>query len=74
MQREEGVIDFHQSLAVLKGALENAPRAQIELLAAVDALYEAIETAGDALSDSDVLEAQLLLNHAESILTRYFGM
>ncbi|MEB3285618.1 MAG: hypothetical protein VKN33_10060 [Candidatus Sericytochromatia bacterium] len=70
----EELQDFYAGLSALKTALEGAPRGQIELLEAVDRLYENLEQAGEALPDAALLEAQVTLRHAESILTRYFGM
>ncbi|MEB3328303.1 MAG: hypothetical protein VKQ33_03610 [Candidatus Sericytochromatia bacterium] len=63
-----------EALSSLKEALEVAPSQQIALLQAVDVLWAAVEDAGEALSSEQALEAQLLLRHAESLLTRYFGM
>jgi len=72
--QQEVVEEFHRALENLKMALECAPRAQIGLLEAVDRLYAALETTPDALGDAELLDAQVTLRHAESILTRYFGM
>jgi hypothetical protein len=63
-----------EALEALKAAMEVAPTHQIELLQAVDTLWAALDTAGEAANDDTALEAQLLLRHAESVLTRYFGM
>jgi hypothetical protein len=63
-----------EALSGLKNALEVAPTHQIELLQAVDVLWNAVEEAGGDLESDRVLEAQILLRHAESVLTRYFGM
>ena len=72
--QQETLGEFHQALESLKLALETAPRAQIGLLEAVDRLYAALEASHDALGDPQLLDAQVTLRHAESILTRYFGM
>jgi hypothetical protein len=65
---------FQHAYAVLVDALKTAPEAQIELLGAVDALYAAMDEAAGVLEDQQVLDAQIMLRHAESLLTRYFGM
>ncbi|MEB3195858.1 MAG: hypothetical protein VKP62_01515 [Candidatus Sericytochromatia bacterium] len=65
---------LQEAVAALKSAIASAPRAQIPLMEAVDAVYDQLDTWGEHLSDDQVLEAQLMIGHAESILTRYFGM
>lgn len=65
---------FSAAHHALTEALKDSPRAQLEFLAAVDALYAAMDEANEILEDAQILEAQMLLRHAESVLTRYFGM
>jgi hypothetical protein len=72
--REDTAVGVSEALEALKGALEVAPTHQIELLQAVDALWAAVDAAGEALDGPTALEAQVMLRHAESVLTRYFGM
>ncbi|HEY9721764.1 MAG TPA: hypothetical protein V6D47_07100 [Oscillatoriaceae cyanobacterium] len=62
------------AVARLQEAIKNAPHEQQALLAATDALFEVLEEAGERVDDAHYLEARMLLSHAESLLTRYFGM
>lgn len=62
------------AIARLKEALREAPREQLALLAATDALFDALEEAGEGLDDARYLDARMLLSQAEAVLTRYFGM
>lgn len=64
---------FEACYAALEAALKNAPEAQLELLAATDALYDALEGLPD-LPEPAYLRARMLLSQAEAVLTRYFGM
>ena len=73
-QDDPAVADFHEAYRTLTEALKSAPDAQLDLLAAVDTLYAAMDEALDGLEDQAVLDAQIMLRHAESLLTRYFGM
>lgn len=73
-QDDPTVADFREAYSALEQVLKTAPETQLELLAAVDTLYAAMDDAFDALEDQAVLDAQIMLRHAESLLTRYFGM
>ncbi len=73
-QDDPVVTDFKDAYTALEAALKTAPETQLELLGAVDALYAAMDDALDSLEDQAVLDAQIMLRHAESLLTRYFGM
>ena len=72
--QDPAVADFQQAYSALTQTLKTAPETQLELLAAVDSLYAAMDEALEGLDDQAVLDAQIMLRHAESLLTRYFGM
>lgn len=65
---------FKAAHAALTEIMKDGYERHIELLAAVDQLYAAMDDALGELDDEAVLDAQIMLRHAESQLTRYFGM
>ena len=73
-QQDDLVFAYRQAFDDLSLALKRAPTEQINLLASVDALYAAMDDANTVLSEQQVLDGQIMIRHAESILTRYFGM
>lgn len=73
-QAADLVFAYRQAFDDLSLALKRAPTEQINLLAAVDALYAAMDHAGESLTNQQTLDGQIMIRHAESILTRYFGM
>ena len=75
MSAEEPHLEaYRQAFSQLTAAIEQAPTEQLALLAAVDELYAVINDGADVLDDAAMLDAQIMLRHAESVLTRYFGM
>ena len=59
--------------ARLEAAVEAGPRAQLELLAVYDETVELLEELGEALPDDQLLRFRVLLDHAQTMLGRYFG-
>jgi hypothetical protein len=66
--------DFGEMRDKLIRAIQEAPTAQRELLAATDEAYSYLDASDGLLDDSHYLELKMLASQAESILTRYFGM
>jgi hypothetical protein len=73
-QQNDLVFAYRQAFDDLSLALKRAPTEQINLLASVDSHYAAMDDANAVLSEQQVLDGQIMIRHAESILTRYFGM
>lgn len=64
---------FLAERAALDEAIANAPFAQQALLHAVDSAYAFLDAEAEALSSEEVLDLEVRLRHAETILGRYFG-
>lgn len=64
---------FLAERSALDEAIANAPFAQQALLHAVDSAYAFLEEAGQDLGHEEVLDLEVRLRHAETILGRYFG-
>lgn len=73
-QDDPAIHDFQEAYRTLEAALKVGHHEQLDLVAAVDTLYAAMDEAIEGLEDQQVLDAQIMLRHAESLLTRYFGM
>jgi hypothetical protein len=64
---------FLAERGALDAAIANAPFAQQALLHAVDATYAFLDASCEALSSEEVLDLEVRLRHAETMLGRYFG-
>ncbi|MEB3238518.1 MAG: hypothetical protein VKO64_12970 [Candidatus Sericytochromatia bacterium] len=64
---------FSEMRSTLDQALENGPRDQQRLVAAVDAAWTWLEDHPEADEES-VRDLRVRLAHAETLIGRYFGM
>lgn len=65
--------DLDAAYSRLLAAVEAGPRAQLDLLAVYDETVELLEELGSDLTDADLLRFRVVLDHAQTMLGRYFG-
>jgi len=66
-----GLAEAYQELQERVAAV---PPEHLRVLAATDRLYACLQEEESTLTDAEYTQIKVLLAHAESLLTRYFGM